>query len=235
MLRKGVSQVFVMAIVAMLGLAISIVIFFFFFGNIFIITPILQENEVQRHSIILANIYLSSEKLTYFDGYRSYRGVFDKSKLDNEMVNQGNALSFSDVFQKSDLLQEDSYPNSVVTITVTDVENNNEWYLSGTGNIQASGTAAQSFFQCMVSHIKIDSASIFRALRPTPGPYLPGTPYDFLLTPVKAFYTDYDLQACEQVLQSKGGIVSDATFPVSIRYSDNDIHMGILSLSLSEV
>ena len=223
MKRKGASQVFVMAVVAMLGLAISIIIFFFFFGHIFIVIPILKENEVERHSIILANLFLSTDKLTYFDGYRSYRGVLDKSKLDKEMVNQGSALSFLDVFHQSDLFKEISYPNSVATVTVRDVDNNNQWYISGTGNIQSDGTAAQSFFECMISHIRIDPASIFRALRPTVVP-----------APIAAFWTDYDLQACSDVLLSKGGVVTDKTFPVSIRYSNNDIHLGILSLSLAE-
>lgn len=220
--KKGISQVFVMAFFAMIGLAISIIIFFYFFGNIFIIIPILKENDVQRHSIVLANLFLSSDKLIYTDSFRSYRGVFDKAKLDQEMVTQSNALQFLNIFQQSDILQEISYPNSVVVLTVTDLSNNNAWYVAGTGNIQGSGTAAQSYWQCMTSHIRIDAASFFRLLRPT-GPPI-----------IKAFWTDYDLDACQQVLNSKQGVVAFETFPVSIRYSDNDIHLGVLSLSLAE-
>ena len=224
-----------MAMFAMLGLAITIVIFFFFFGHIFIVIPILKENEVERHSVILANLFISSDKLTYSDGYRTYRGEFDKSKLDKELVNQGNALAFLNVFHQSDLLNDISYPNSAVVLTVTDLENNNQWYLSGNGKIESGGTAAQDFFQCMVSHIRIDPASIFRAMRTVSSTGLSGTPYDFLTTPIKAFWTDYDIQSCQEVFLTNGGVVTEKTFPISIRYSDNDIHMGILSLSLAEV
>ena len=120
MKMKGVSQVFVMAMFAMFGLAVTIVIFFLYFGHIFIIIPILKENEVERHSIILANLFLSSDKLTYFDGFRSYRGVFDKSKLDNEMINQENALSFLKIFQqKAVSFQIKHFQFRFVTLTMT--------------------------------------------------------------------------------------------------------------------
>jgi hypothetical protein len=77
----------------------------------------------------------------------------------------------------------------------------------------------------MVSHIRLDPASIFRAMRPTGPP----------IAPIKALWTDYDFNACYQVLSSKAGVVAFQTFPVSIRYSDNDIHLGTLSLSLAEI
>jgi hypothetical protein len=225
---KGVSTVFVNAIVALLALAVGVVIFFFFFGHIFIIIPILKESEIERHSIILANLYISSDKLTYSDGSRSYRGIFDKSKLDKEMVTQSNALSFLNIFQQSDLLQNISYPNSVVILTVTDLDNNNRWYVSGRGDfLGTEGTSAQSYFECMISHIRIDAASFFRGLR--------GSSAVLPFNPINAFWTDYDMQACQQVFNSKQGVVAFKTFPVSIRYSDNDVHLGVLSLSLAEV
>jgi len=220
--QKGISQVFVMALFAMVGLAISIVIFFYFFGHLFIIIPILKENEVERHSIILANLFLSSDKLTYSDNFRSYRAVFDKDKLDNELIDEKTALSFFNIAQKSTLLDEISYPNSIVVATIADTENNNKWYIFSKGKSQWAGTAAQSYFECMISHIRIDPASIFRAIRH-------GIP-----NPIDAFWKDYDMEACQQVFNSKQGVVAFKTFPVSIRYSDNDIHLGILSLSLAE-
>ena len=225
MRRKGVSLVFILSVTAMLGMAVGIAIFMLFYGHIFIVIPILKENEIQRHSIILANLFMSSDKLTYSDGFRSYRAVLDKSKLDKEMVNKDNALAFLDIFRQTSLLKEISYPNSVVTLTILDNDNGNKWYVSGMGPIQGDGTAVQSYFECMGSHIRIDAASFFRALRPTGPP----------LAPIKAFWTDYDLDACSQVFNSKAGVVIYQTFPVSIRYSDNDIHLGTLSLSLAEM
>lgn len=222
--KKGVAKVFFDALLALFALAVGIIIFFYFFGHLFIIIPILKENEVERHSIVLANLFMSSDRLTYSDNFRSYRAVFDKTKLDKEMVTKTNFLAFLNIFQESKILDNISYPNSVVTLTITDLDNDNKWYVSGHGKfLGTEGTAAESFFECMISHIRIDTASFFRALRPT------GIPI------IKAFWTDYDLDACGQVFNSKQGVVAFKTFPVSIRYSNNDIHLGILSLSLAEI
>jgi len=220
---KGISKLVVISIFAMFGLTISILVFFFFFGHMFLVIPIIKENEIERHSIILSNIFMSSDKLINSDGVRTYRAVFDKEKLDKEMVNKNNILSYLKIFDESKLIKENSYPNSAVLLIIADSERDNSWFLVGGGEIKGEGSAATAYSQCMLSHIRVDPALIFRSIRK-------GYP-----SIIDAFWTDYDMQACGEVLKSKQGVVASKTFPIAIRYADDDIHVGVLSLSLAEV
>jgi hypothetical protein len=220
---KAISQLFAITLCVMFGLAISIVILFLFFGHMFLVIPIIKENEIERHSIILANAFMSSDKLAYYDNLRTYRAVLDKEKLDNEMVNKNNILSYLKIFDESKLIKEISYPNSAVFLIVSDNEQDSTWFLIGGGPIKGEGTGISTYSQCMLSHVRIDPAMIFRAYRKG------------FFNPIDAVWTDYDMQACNEVLNANQGFVAFKTFPVAIRYSDNDIHTGVLSLSLAEV
>jgi hypothetical protein len=108
-------------------------------------------------------------------------------------------------------------------LTVADSEEDNSWFLIGTGPLKGEATAATAYSQCMLSHIRIDPAMIFRLIRK-------GFP-----NPIDAIWTDYDMQACQEVLKSNEGLVVFKTFPVTIRYSDDNVHVGVLSLSLAEI
>ena len=90
---------------------------FFFLGRGQTINVKVQENEILRRKIILTNVLLSSEKLTFIDDSKIHRGVLDRNKIDNVKIDP------------NPLFSEISYPDQKYQIKIVDLENNNEWII----------------------------------------------------------------------------------------------------------
>ena len=208
----------------MLVLGLIVVIFNLFIGRYFDIKTILNENAVDRHAIAFGNVLLSSDKIAYSDDMRTYRGIFDKIKLDEEMINQNNFMDFMKIFQQSEMLKEISYPDSLIGVNVVDKETGESWMLFGYGKMSIQAFSSTVYGECLFNKLKPDAQTVFRALSNT-----------LVFGPVglTKIWDNYDLKTCENELGDRLG-TSYNTFPVAIRISDNEVHAGVLNLRITE-
>lgn len=132
------------------AIGLIILLIFIVFGGALNINEIINENQLERHTIALAQVLLTSDYFVYSDGEIITRAVFDKDKLDN--------------IQKDpqELFSEINYPNHEYFIMINDLDVTKQWLMG------------------------------------------------------------------KEFSPAKG-------FPVAIRYSDDDVHVGMLIVGLKEV
>jgi len=221
---KGLEIGIESVIGGMLALGLLVVIFNLFIGRYFDIKTIINENAVDRHAIALGNVLLSSDKIAHSDGTKVYRGIFDKEKLDEHMINQNNFLDFIKIFQSNEVLKEISYPDSLIAVNVVDRETGESWMLFGYGKMSIRAFSATAYGECLFSKLKLDAQTVFRTASNT---------IVFRVLGLTKIWDEYDLIACESELGDRLG-TSYSVLPVAIRLSNGEIHMGVLSLRLTE-
>ncbi len=93
------------------------------------ITQVIDHKEFENKAMILGNLLLSNHDLVYFDDPVYYRGVFEKDKLDEKMVQKsdfGNVEKLMECTQLCDSLK--ALPGSVGFVLISDAANSDEWY-----------------------------------------------------------------------------------------------------------
>lgn len=207
-------------------LAIVLVVFIFnlFVGHYFDLKTIINENTVDRHAIALGNVLVSSDKIAYSDGIKTYRDILDVKKLDQQVTNQNNFNAFLTISQSSELLKDVSYPNSLIAITIIDKETGNSWILAGNGQMTIQAFSGTIYSECLFSKLKVDVPTVARVMSNT---------FLFGVSGLTSIWSKYDLEECnKQFGQSLGTAI--VSFPVAIRISENDVHVGIMSIRLTE-
>lgn len=185
------------------------------------IVEISEETDTERQTISSVNVLISHPSLTYSDGEIFWRGILDKNKLDSRMEtgtsftsNWQNLLRNWEQYTKSDksLSKEMAYPDTVLLITVLDLDSNNRWITYTMG--EKKEFEFGDFINCMIKNKKAD-ADISRLFA------LDSYPWEV-----------FDISDCD-VSYSKIA-ASYYGLPVSIRYSDDTIHSGLMRVWMVE-
>jgi hypothetical protein len=178
------------------------------------ITQISYENELERHSITLANAFVANPTTTYWDGNKFYRGILDSEKLNKLMVTKDTFISgWKDNLKLNTVLSSSlSYPDSYSFVIILDLNNSNGWITSLSGPNDKFDV--NSFTDCLKTNVAdSDIAKLFDL--------------NNLNTNL------HEIFKIEKCGSSYSGVL-DYGFPVSIRYSDNKIHAGLLKVMVVE-
>jgi hypothetical protein len=109
--------------IAFCVIGVVALLYFLMYGRYFDIHFIVKSNEAKRHVINMGQVLLSSHKLVYEETFddgskRFYRGVFDKDKLDQQLVNNAGFLAGLLGTKGGELREEVSYPKTATRIIV---------------------------------------------------------------------------------------------------------------------
>ena len=230
-MRKGVALSITKALMLLISIGFLVILIGLALGKYIETHSIIEGAEVERHVIILGNLYLSSGRLAVTDGNNIKRGVFDKEKLDKELINRGNFWDYLRLLETSDLFKEVSYPGSLITLGVSDLESSNSWFMLGRGYSTAGAdkSVVIDFAKCLLQKIKIDLNTPLRML--SIGGFVPvAGPGGISRLP--SLWDQQDFDGCTQAAGGKIGSSTKA-FPVAIK-DGNDVHIGIMTITLAE-
>lgn len=217
MTKKGIASWITQMLIALFTVGSVAFLYFLIYGRYIDVHAIIESSEAQRHTINIAQVLLSSDKLVYEEDFgggfkRFHRGVFDKSKLDAQMINEEQWSIFSDVTKDSDIVEEIGYPNSAISIIVNDIETDERWILSYTN---PGLEWHNEYMDCMANNI---DTSFFGF--PTLG-------NSYIL------WNYWDEKECSDTYNTKIGVF-EKDFPVLIQYGDTT-HAARLMVKLMEV
>ena len=181
------------------------------------ITQMSIENENERHSIALANLFNSNPDLTYFDGSQYQRNMLDKNNLDGLMTNKQDFINnWEDkIYINSKLSENLSYSDSFALIIVLDLETESGGKYDGwvtTLSGKNKKFSLEDFLNCLKE--KIDADDI---------------PNIFTLNP--NLHEIFKTEDCKTPMYSK---ILDYGFPLAIRYQHDDIHAGLIKVLVIE-
>jgi hypothetical protein len=143
-------------ITAFFAIAIVIFMYFMFQGRYLDVQVIVEGNEVERRAINAAQVLMSSKDVVWQEGtgaeIRFYRGVFDKAKLDEQMVSKSQ-YDNDKLLDRGRLKEYLTYPGTVTEITIRSGDTEDAWFtaFADYGNTEANG-----FYTCLASHIDLD-------------------------------------------------------------------------------
>jgi hypothetical protein len=220
---KGAEKVINEFILALLAIGGFVVILLFFLNYYVQTNAVIKSSDVDRHDIVLGNLYLSSDKLVYTINKTLSRDIFSKEKLDKEMINQNNLFSYTKIFSDSTIFSDISFPNSIVVLYVVDAESNDRWFLIGHGSLWQNGFDYYSYETCLMTKLKLDPQTVGRIFTYTTG-----------LSGPFPLWDQYDFKECESSYTAQVG-TSLKAFPIAIRFSDTEVHEGILWVWLREI
>ena len=214
--RKGIATWIAQTLTALVAIGAVAFLYFLMYGRYFELHSIVRSNEAKRHVINMAQVLLSSDKLVYEEEAggmkRFYRGVFDRGKLDEQLVDEDYFSTYSSVTKDSEIRREVSYPNSATQIIVYDMDSGERWVLSfGGPGLEGVG----EFFTCLYNNIDKNFFGL-------PKPYNIFILWDF-----------WQGKECFDTYETKIGVF-EKDFPVLI--NDNGImHVGRLFVRIMEL
>jgi hypothetical protein len=223
---KGAEKVINTLFISLFALGLLTVIILFLVNYFTQTNSIIKTSDIDRHSIALGNLYLSSDKLVYTNGNTLYRDVLSTEKLDKEMISPLNLATYVNIFSDSDLFKELSFPNSIVTIYVHDYETGGDWFLLGHGSAQTAGFSYAEIEQCLINKFKLNPQTIGRLFIAQSSAV---SPQEKLLS----IFDQYDIKECASSYSQTGYSIKD--FPVAIQTPNGDVHEGILFVVLQEL
>jgi hypothetical protein len=201
--KKGIAKWIADVLAAFVAIGITAFLYFLLIGRYFDIQGVVVSSEAQRHTIGMAQILLSSDKLVYEESFgngmkRYYRGIFDKDKLDEQMISK------QDETKESELAKEISYPNTATQIVVTDISSSSNWVLSFNGpNFEGEGNFQTCMWDSIDWNILVWPFNI------------PAGPWNM-----------WDIATCALTYTTKVGVF-EKDFPVLIKVGD-ELHAGRL-------
>jgi hypothetical protein len=209
-------------LIGLITISLVVLLIFFFYGRYFDLHVMIKEATIERHAITLAQILMSSGNLTYSDGNKFYRGVFDKDKLAKHMIGSGTSVTdYYDIIISNNIFNETSYPNTAVVMIVQDKVNGNTWVLAGHGPIELANFNFVSFAKCLVTAVEAGKLNPIQRLFTIPS-----------MTGMAGIELA-DLYICLNNLGSGIGKTTRA-FPVAIRNSDKEVNPGLMVIVLAE-
>lgn len=212
--EKAIASWIAQLVIAFFAIGMVALLYFLIYGRYFDIHYIVQGNEAKRHTINMAQVILSSHKLVYEETFddgtkRFYRGVFDRGKLDDQLVNEAGFLAGLLSTKGDELRKELSYPQTATRIVVNDIDNGEEWVVSfGDPSLQN----INGLLSCLDSKMKLEFFPIVRHFTP---------------------WKDWEAEDCYGTYLSKIGVYSQE-FPVMI-YDNGDMHAGRLFIRVMEL
>lgn len=214
---KAIATLFVQVFLGLVLIGLLIYLYFAGVGNILGVQVAIKASEVDRHAINMGQALLAQESITYFDGSKYYRGIFDEKKLDEQMKATNPYF-----FQPTELVKNVSLPRSFATIIVQDLDSPKQWKtFSGYfvfGIIPTELSPVEAFVSCVGD--KFDFENLLQSF--------------YAKDLLRDLFSVHDFTACFGTEIGKVGS-SVRAFPVAIRYSAGEIHAGLLSVNLMEV
>ncbi len=219
MKSKGIALTPSSTMVQLIMIGVIVLLFVLFYTHYIDVHTIAQEAGVENDAINLAQVIIGNQRLISSDlsdlndpfAHR-FRAVLDKSKLDSILtkgsVDQSNFLSTPSA------LPELGYPNSYGYTVIVDLETNEVWSTTISGPLTSSPFDFATLKNCLLNNVKIDFSYIFRI------PSL--SPWEI-----------WDLQKCSIEFASRTG-TSIKGFPVAIKDSTGNVHIGRLTVGLME-
>jgi hypothetical protein len=211
---KGLQLTFAAMIVGFFALMAIVFIYLLFIAKVQDLHVIVKSSDAEIHSITLAQLLLSSDKLVYKDDYRTYRAVFDKDKLDSTLTKVEWIMlkDYKNIAADTGIW----YPNAIAIVVIKDLENGYTW-----GGVikppTVSGTAFSNLISCLDETVKVDLGMFFR-------------PFSGLFWEWQDLY--YKCPT-ESVLNRV--TPSSKNFPATIRVSDSEIHPAVMVVQTTEV
>lgn len=179
--------------------------------GVFNIQTVIQSNEVDRNTINMAQVIMSSNYTAYYDGNTIHRDVFDVTKLNQQMWTGSSAPTSLTGFENAI-----SFPNSFALITIEDLETGQQWHADSGGGV---GYPLLDIIGCINSHFDFYTNIV-----------------SFFSNPVNAwrnYINDYNIVSCIGNTASSIGN-SQRSFPASIIYPNGSVHPAVLSVNLEE-
>jgi hypothetical protein len=193
---------------------------------------VVEENEVERRTINMANVLLSYENLVYSSASeKNFRGVFDSEKLNKfaTFLSKAETKDYVDAIINEARNAKElniGYPNTYTIFSVVDLEScSNEkcdgWVGVFKGPFSIDATYAIRFIDCLANHFDVGVGSIFRGIA---------------LGPIFTLWQPWDLAKCGKDAMSglkeiffgySSSPAISSGFPVLIQYP-NAIHIGRL-------
>jgi hypothetical protein len=200
-------------LVAFFAIGVAALFYFLMYGRYFDIRTIVRSNEAKRHAINMAQVLLSSDKLVYEEEFddgskRFHRAVFDKAKLDAELVKQSELIPAILGSKSKELIESVSYPDTMTKIVVTDVDEGNTW-VRAFGHPGVSGVS--QLVKCMYDKVNVNIFTITGFVSP---------------------WNNWDSKQCFKTYGSNMGMFNQE-FPVMI-YANGEMHAGRLYVGVLE-
>lgn len=208
-MAKGIALSLAEILFGLVTVGIALMIIFTFYAKYFDIQVFVKSNEVDRHTIDVSQVILSSPLLVYKENEdtefeRNLRGVFDEEKIRNLDSNQ--------------FLSEISYPNSILTVVIADLETKNAWSYVGKDIITLESSNFIELLGCVIDHIDV---GFFK--------FTPGTGFGLI-----GLWDIWDLTACGAIFGERVG-TGIRTYPLLIRTTSGDLHIGQMMVRLDEL
>lgn len=205
----GVFSVLITVVIA--GIALQYILP----GQALKITPEVEAVEFENKAILLANSLLANSDLIYSDTDTNtyYRGIFDGTKFDDIFYkfNPESNIEYYRCGNDDDIKNciPSTYPETFALIVVVDLENENAWF-TGTSRLSGSEQRVLNIVSCFQARGTVTHSEMFQ--------------------PNSNIAEVLGLDNCN--LQRYSGI--NLGFPVAIRYSDSEIHNGMLKVLVVE-
>lgn len=219
-MSKGIAFSITQTFITLIAIGFLVILIGLVLGKYFETHSMIESSEVEHHSILLGNLYLSSDMLSVTDGNNIQRAIFDKNKLDKQLINKWNFGDYLKLIKGNELFKELSYPASIILMTVGDSESGNGWFMIGGGAAKsdAGKNLVGDFSGCLMRNIKIDWNTPFRRM------------YGNIYFP--SLWDQQDFDACLKAAGTKSG-VAYKEFPISIK-DGSSVHVGWMLIVLAE-
>jgi hypothetical protein len=232
-MTKGISICISVAITVLIVIGVVALLYWFIFARFFELHVSVEENEVQRRTINMANVLLSYEKLTSSSSTsKNLRGIFNKTKLDAMAI----FLSKAETEDYANAVKEAArnakelnigYPNTYTIFSVVDLESCEEekcdgWVGAFKGPFNVDATYASRFIDCLSNNVDLSVGSVFRGI---------------VLGTIFSLWQPWDLAKCgkegmsglKEIFFSYSSVPTISSgLPVLIRYPDDTTHIGRL-------
>jgi hypothetical protein len=241
-MSKGISVCVSVAITILIVIGIMAFFYWMAIARFFQLHVIVEENEVERRTINMANVLLSYENLTSSSSGKSMRGVFDSEKLNKfaTFLSKADTENYVDAVTNEAKNAKElniGYPNTYTVFSVVDLESCSEekcdgWVGVFKGPFDIDATYAKKFIDCLATHFDVNIGSVFRGaatviLIPKVG---------FVLGPVFSLWQPWDLAKCgkeamtglKEIFFGYSSVPTISSgYPVLIKYPDS-LHIGRL-------
>lgn len=222
--KKGIATWIAQLLTGLFAIGVIALIYFMMFSRYFDIHVIVKSNEAKRHVINMAQVMMSSHRLVHEDSFddgskRYYRGVFNSTKLDDNLGIEGDLRNI--ILDKGAALRDEiSYPDTATRIVITDLETGKVWLVSfGSPGLENIG----QLMTCFLDKIPETAAEWLEMFKPS---FSTGIK-------IESPWSKWDVEECYETYTSKIGVFSQ-DFPVMI-YNDGEMHPGRLFLRVMEL
>lgn len=155
-MRKGQAMSISTLFTVFFTIGVVVFLYFMFYGRYLDVQVMVESNEVERRTMDVAQVVMSSKDLTHSEDVggtpRFYRGVFDEEKLDAQMMSSGSYVIGQPIVESA-LKEYLTYPGTVTEITVS--SGGGAWF---TAFADSSNADSSAFYTCIINNIGLNLA-----------------------------------------------------------------------------